>query len=454
MATYAVQFKDIYSNTKYIEDFNEGRFDFKKFLDQINMKKDLEFVKFLIFTTALPSRNIERTVILKNDVKVIAKTLNDGKNRLLDTSDDWDNVFFFYSTQESYKLPTIHLYSQQISHKHIESKVNELISDSLQNTVYIYKDLFRYVENWSDRLFGGKYKLNKEDVLVKLGDLLLNKFYISPLIRGWSENVYSIWEQGVLSVDVTILKRHPGVVSRLCQHLNLIIERHLNLKIDSASRSIRLNFQKMEKSILKMYMFEETVGKSKDVIPLDVTYTFFWKAGLMPLLLEIQDEEQQEQALQVISLLKSLGLTRSYLVITQVEDLQHSLRYLDSKLTFFVTLDDIIHKIPRHLLEDIKINVTETFSLNLKTIQSSDIFFQKSIDAREFFDMSLGRYSFKPVNNQLAKQKGQVVQMVLDEEIMEKLKLEVGSKQERMIMFNESDNNHFLKGVRPNLFCK
>lgn len=394
---------------------------------------------------------------------MIAKSLSNRKKLVINTSDTNDNIFFFYCTDNVHTVPRIYLYTHQTKQKHFGAEIDELVSEHLHSDykVNIHKDFIKYIENWCDGYLGGNYKLNKEDILVKLSHMMLNKFKVVAQVKNSLETNqnYEIWQRAVSSVDVVILSKHPVILPKICDPINAQIERELDLRIDGTSRSIDLGqntIQKLQNPILKMYLFEETVDKLHDNIPLDVVYDFFWKAGLTPLILQFKNLEEQYQVLDILSMVKTLGLTRRYLLITPDQDIKNSLRYHISKgLTFFITLDDIARKLSDSMLNDVKINVTEKFSLSLRDIQQSDKFFQKTVTAHEFFDMSLGNYSFKSFGNNLAKKDGKTSQIVLVDNVLKRLKEEIDFKDEKKgIWFGQKDGMPIsLRDIDPNLFA-
>ncbi|XP_066250606.1 uncharacterized protein [Euwallacea similis] len=477
--TFAIQFKDICSNVKSIDTLAEGRFSFAKFLTQINkVKVKDEHSKFVVFTTALPSGNMDRQIRIKTDLLhksgqecscelketlVVAKTLNNRKKLLINTSDDNDNIYFFYCKDNMHILSRLYLYTHQSKQKHFGTEINELISELLyeDTKVQLHKEIIKFIENWSDGLLGGSYKLKKEDVLVKLTHLLLSPFKVASQARSTAQICdYSIWHQAISSVDVTVLSPHPAIVYKLCDPLNQNIEQILGLKIDSSTRSIDLGqntIQRITNSVLKMYLFEETLGELHDHVPLDVVYDFFWKAGLMPLLLEVKDLKEQQRVLHVVSMVKSLGITRRYFLITPVEDIKTSLRYYVKTVSFFVNLSNLISKLPLKVFKMIAINITDSFSISLLDILVCDEFFQNSVTAQEFYDMSLGNYSFKSFNNSLARNHGNVTQLVLDDKMLMTLKKELNVKDEvnQPFLFLYDDDSQvekILRGINPNLF--
>lgn len=401
------------------------------------------------------------------ETSVVAQSLSSRKKLVINTSDDNDNILFFYCTDNVHTLPRIRLYTHQTKQKHFGAEIDELVSEHLHcdYKVNIHKDFIKYIENWCDGYLGGSYKLNREDILVKLCHLMLNKFKVVAQVKSsyiQTNHNYRIWQRAVSSVDVVVLTKHPVILPKICDPINAQIERELDLRIDGTTRSIDLGqntIQKIQNPILKMYLFEETVGELHDNIPLDVVYDFFWKAGLTPLVLQVKNLEEQNQVLDIISIVKTLGLTRRYLLITPDKDIKNSLRYHTKSLTFFTTLDDIARKLSDSMLNDVKINVTEKFSLSLRDIQQSDRFFQKTVTAHEFFDMSLGKYSFKSFGNNLARKDGKTSQLVLDDDVLKRLKEEIDYKEEKkglLLSQNESQIDGMpmlLRNIKPNLFA-
>jgi len=397
---------------------------------------------------------------------VVAKSLSNRKKLVINTSDTNDNIFFFYCTDKYHTLPRIYLYTHQTKQKRFGAEIDELVSEHLHSDykVNIHKDFIKYIENWCDGYLGGDYKLNKEDILVKLSHMMLNKFKVVAQVKNSLETNrnYEIWQRAVSSVDLVVLSKDPVILSKICAPINVQIERELDLRIDGTTRSIDLRLdskqdpiRKLKNPILKMYLFEETLGELYHNIPLDVAYDFFWKAGLTPLILQVKNLEEQCQVLDIISMVKSLGLTRRYLLITPDQDIKNYLRYHIKSLTFFITLDDIAPKLSDSMLNDVKINVSEKFSLSLRDIQQSDRFFQKTVTAHEFFDMSLGCFSFKSFGNNLARKDGKASPIVLDDDVLKRLKEEIDFKDEKKgIWFSQKDGRpKSLRDIDPNLFA-
>lgn len=394
------------------------------------------------------------------DMYIYAKSLSNRKKLFINTADDNDDVLFFFLSDKIHQLPKIYIYSHQNRQPLFGRKIDELVAESLSinEKFNISREFVKYIENWSDGRLGGSYKLNKEDVLIKLGHLLLSKLKIAPVVRKGEarKSHYAIWQQATNSVDVTVLKTHPVIVSKVCQPINGKIESQFNLKIDTTTRTIavdQLTIENIKNPILKMYLFEETLQESLDHIPLNVAYDLFWKSGLVPYVLEVKDFQEQEFVLNTITLLKSQGLSRKYLLMTSVQDIQNSVRHYKS-LNFFCNANDLFQKMPSNFFELTKINIPDSFGLTLNAIRQSDQFFAKCVNTHEFFDMSLGNYSFKAFPNTLTKVDGHITELVLNDDTIKKLRNKIDAKDETnigLIKRTKDNPQPCLRGIRPNL---
>lgn len=251
----------------------------------------------------------------------------------------------------------------------------------------------------------------------------------------------------------------------LCKYLepfNLLIEQELKQKIDTANDTVKIERTKtkddtkeIKNSITRSYLIEDTLRDSDNEIPLDKLYLIFWKSGLMPLVLQVYNNKDQEHVLQVISVLKICGLTRRYFVRSSDANVQTSVK----QLSLFIKLDDISEKLDLEILSSVRIGVTDNFSISLAEIDRSDAFFKKTISANEFFDMTLGKYVFKAYSNGASQQQDdEHTKLVLGVELMVRLKHEIESRSEVNNVFarersrGDGFDHNWLRGVDPNLF--
>ncbi|XP_019765023.2 uncharacterized protein LOC109540923 isoform X2 [Dendroctonus ponderosae] len=475
ITTFGIQFKDLNSNIKSIETLGEGRFSLATFLTQVNtVKSPRDFThKFIVFTTADMSPNLNRQIKLNScifhtskygcnyckagaestDMYIFAKSLSNRKKLFINTTEDNDDVLFFFLNDKIHQLPKIYIYSHQNRQPLFGSKIDDLIVESLSinQKFNISRQFIKFIENWSDGRLGGNYKLNKEDVLIKLGHLLLYKFKIAPVVRKGEAPLeahnYAIWQQATNSVDVTVLKKHPVIVSKVCEPINGKIESQFNLKIDTSTRTIavdQITIENIKNPVLKMYLFEETLQESLDHIPLNVAYDLFWKSGLVPFLLEVKDLQEQEFVLTTISVLKSQGLSRKYLLMTPVQGIQNSVRHYKS-LHFFCNANDLVKKMPLIFFDLTKIYVIDNFGLTLNAIRQSDPFFAKCVSTHEFFDMSLGNYSFKAFPNTLTKVDGHITELVLNDDTIKNLRNKIDAMDEiKVVLLQQPNDNQQL----------
>ncbi|XP_030757678.1 uncharacterized protein LOC115883454 [Sitophilus oryzae] len=322
----------------------------------------------------------------------------------------------------------------------IDEKIAKLF---VHKHIEIHQAIIDFITVWSGHLLGGSYKMNKEDILVKLGDLLLAPFATNAEVTMEYQN-FNAWNIAVNSVDVTILRTHPFILHNVCRPINFKLEQLYQLKIDPNPKIVRVPEDKLldlDKA-LAMYLFEETIGITFKHVPLDVVYRAFWKAGLIPLILQAEQNDDQEFIMQVITVLKGLGLARKYMLKmpdSNIENLTKKYKYL----TYFVNLDDVIENFPKGLLSELKIGVSEKYSLDFSVIQENDKYFSKKITPNEYFDLILGNYTFKKCSY-IQSDKEPEWKLVLNDQLIKQLEQHIG--------LEEYQQNGWLCGINPKLF--
>ncbi|KAJ8982458.1 hypothetical protein NQ317_000416 [Molorchus minor] len=302
---YAIQCKKFNQSVKQINCIEETKLNIKKQYDYIatlkNNGKDYSLTKFVIFTAYSTSSNFRKTFTLSSEVLNKWKTNtdtdtntdtyidNDGtvelkplttKNDVNVTSDP-ENVFcFVLADKVKCQLPYVFLYTGQ---KVFPFMINQLLKSKFDNNPDISKDYLKYVEQWGDGKLGGNYKLRKADVILKVGEILLNPFVVSPKKIQSQHDCFDIWNSVVDAVDLTVVKNNKFIISKICQPLNKKIEDTLSTNIDSVTKSVNLNpggvsILNTISEPIKSYLFEVVQDKPHTEIPLHLIYNVFWKA--------------------------------------------------------------------------------------------------------------------------------------------------------------------------------
>ncbi|XP_019757501.2 uncharacterized protein LOC109535903 [Dendroctonus ponderosae] len=198
MVRRAVNFQTIgSSNTKTLNSFENGAFSFQDISDKItaiqNERQELDAdTQFLVFTTATSS--LDAPLKLKywqNDeqIVVIAKNYSNETNLCLNTAEDNECIYRFFPQNNYYQLPKVSVYAGQKQKKELPNATQDLIANEFgERRMEIANDFIKYITNWTKGTRAGAFKLSKEDVMVKLGQLLLAPFQISPMaktVQGW-----------------------------------------------------------------------------------------------------------------------------------------------------------------------------------------------------------------------------------------------------------------------------
>lgn len=254
----------------------------------------------------------------------------------------------------------------------------------------------------------------------------------------------------IRSIDVTILE--PSVDLReLLEPFDLLVETAFGVKIDVVENVIRTNkstcMSKISNPILLSYILHEIAWADRrnyDIImPLKDAYLMMWMAGLMPLVLVVENPTHQEYVLNILAKLKKFGFKRQYVLVVNNANTKYF------QLSFARNLSDIIARMGLEVLKDINLHVTEEFSIELASIQQSDKLFAKAISTREFFYMTLGRSLLKPHSSS-----GEHTKIVLREALMNALYYHLESKREtqdiRRVLANV--NTHWIRGINPEKF--
>ncbi|CAG9770981.1 unnamed protein product [Ceutorhynchus assimilis] len=473
----AIQFKQIAShNMKILQPFEKGPTSYEAIarqIEKINNKSIIvDDTRFITFSTSLVDPTLIASMpvnfcdicrkitisckCLPNNessktINLTARTRSIRQNVILNTSEDNDTVFSFICTQGKYDLPKIYVYSCQKKAREFPIVIEEIMSDCFgENRPNIAKDFIKFIEIWSNGQCGGYYKLRKEDVLVRLGQILLGKFRVTPELMTIEDPVsrFSTWIQALKIIDITLLKPTTNLAP-LIEPFNLIIQKTFKKTINTTNETI--SFKRMKSNdevkhlidpILRGHVYEETKKDLENTIPLERVYLMFWKAGLMPLMLEVTNKLDQDYVFRVINELKSVGLTRRYLIKTNQNTLQLNVfKFLD----FFINLGNISKKLGPNILANVTIRLTNELRLSLAAIEEWDVLFKNTVTPEEFFHMALGNYSFRPYNG--VKEEHTNSKLVLEKNLMEILKKEVESTNHLA-----TNNEIWLRGVNPDWF--
>ncbi|KAJ8939380.1 hypothetical protein NQ318_011941 [Aromia moschata] len=228
------------------------------------------------------------------DATIELKSLT-KKNDLINVTSDSENVYtFLLKDKIECELPSILLYTSQ---RVVPSMLNQQLKVGFKNYPDISKDFIKYIENWEEGKLGGHYKLRKKDIILKIGEILLTPYIVSPKRIQPHHHSFDIWNNIINNVDLTVVKNEPFAISKICVPLNRIIEETFATNIDTITKSISL--KSGDSSILdrirdpfKSYLFEVLQDQKRDELPLHQVYTIFWKAGKIPLLLSTEDREE------------------------------------------------------------------------------------------------------------------------------------------------------------------
>lgn len=441
-----------------------------------------ENAKFIVFTSASVSPTFDLHALITiafcgvcskleekcvcsltdvKQVKVFARPLSTRRFKVLDTSDDTQGCYVFLSSDKRYVLPKVYFYTSQRKRRYFPASIDELFSKTFKEAhVQISRELIEHVENWNGANRGNPtHKLTKEDVLIRLGGAFLEKFTVTPKDRprDGRTNEYEAWIRAVNAVHVTVLRASTDL-DEMCEPFNLLMEDQLELRIDVRRGAVNFSasdIQRIRNSVLRDYVAEEAqrdvAGNSDDdklVIAAEKLYPIFWKVGLIPLLLQVPARDQ-EYVLQTIEKLNDLGLTRRYFLKTCGAHIK-SLVDDYKNLSFFVSSDDVLSKLPLALIDQVKISVSNSLTFSLKTIKETDDRFERSILANDFFDMVLGKYSFRPATAYRVTE----LKLVLNEERMNTLREEMEAKIEYgRASRPQTGTKPCFQGIDSNLFA-
>ncbi|XP_050301945.1 uncharacterized protein LOC126740097 isoform X2 [Anthonomus grandis grandis] len=472
-----------------LNSFTNGIFNYEDFMRQIlNIKGhdiDNQDTRFYVFTTATIAPNLKTQFEIKfcktckmarvackckhddedafEDVFINGESLTNSRNLLFNTSDDNGSVYrLFPFSRKGYKVPSLYVYTSQKPQREMVKSINENFGDFLEGVHPRFaRNLIKFVECWymknTSKSF--KFKMKKEDVLIKLGDLLLNQYRVTPKIEKIEDHStrFAIWVQALKCVDITVTRISNRKLSNLLEPFNLIIQNHLNEKIqirsdcDDFEDNLTITsdyIRKMKDSALKFYISDEVGTDNSSNISLNNLYLIFWKAGLMPLILNVDDKPSQKYVFQVINLLKTRGLIRRYLINTNDENIRLSAKSWKN-LSFFINLGDIANKLDQNLMDSVKIKILN-YNISLGKIRSTDPFFQNSIFPYEFFEMILSKYQLK-IDTYHVGQKEVVDKLVLNHKLILDILQLIRNNDVNIV-----DDNvpiKMLRDINPNLFA-
>ncbi|KAG5881164.1 hypothetical protein JTB14_024579 [Gonioctena quinquepunctata] len=403
---YAIKCKRVYEFPKTIDSFDQSRIRMEKEYESLTVLRNLqEFsnARFLIFSTCNTSPKFSET---DTTVGVSRQVLNlwrteqgilpdtdylivkpSKRNDLVNVTSDSENIFSIYpeTENESFKLPPVFFYTSQIVFPWM---IDDLLKKKFE--ISIKKKYSKYIEEWAEGNLGGNYYLNKRDVIIKVGEILLFPYMMLPKkIITADEKNFEIWNKVMNRVDLIVVERKNHVNGRMCEPLNQMIEEKFG-KIDEVSKTITISdeiVKGIEDSRIKAYLFEEYDSTSlKYKISLSKFYKIFWKSGKTPIPLSSEkDPEQDELIVKVISFMKQYGVNLKFLLKTSRPTLS------EKTLNIFGCLDDVKELVD---LKKVGFTIPGGF-VSLDEIRFTDPTILKMITPNQFFDMALGKYSIQ-----------------------------------------------------------
>lgn len=411
---------------KQVKNLNEAKIIMEKEYRFISELKCHDQVKFAIFMPCSTTSTFVTPISLSKDL--LSRFTSDKnhtveraglsvvplkkKNEIINTTLDCENIFAFFLDDDHVVLPSVYVFTKQMVHPKM---VYDVISKKIEVKEYIDHEYIKYIENWGNGKLGGFYKLTKNDVILKLGELLLTPYVACPKKINLRNDSFAIWNDVMNYVDLTVLAWENFIISKISQPINRLIEDAFGVKIDAASRSISLKnkINDIRDEILRAYLFEEIEDTDED-ISLSQMYRVFWKAGKIPILLQTEnDKPGTSYILEVICLMKQFGVHKKFLLKTTYPETVRS----RCNMVVFKRLEDIQHLVNT---SEIFIRVSESYQLSLESIIASDKFIVKWITPNIFFDLALGKYTLK--QNSFNKHDYEVeAKIVLEEEDIDKL---------------------------------
>lgn len=461
---YATQCKKITQTRRQIDQLEEVKVHMTKqyqYLAQLkDSGKDVNETKFVIFTTCTPSSNFVQSVTVKPSVlnKWKSSTSDEDlcldatlkiksglkKNEIINVTNDPENTYaFVLSDNIDCRLPQLFFYTSQ---RIVPSMTDQLLKQKFDKYPDISTDYSKYIERWVDGQLGGNYKITKKDVVLKLGEILLDPYIVLPKNVYLKQDSFAIWNQVISNVDLTVVKNKPFTISKICRPLNLMIEETLCLNIDTITKSIRLKKDTLKNlgEPFKSYFFEVAYKCMNDDIPLHLVYNVFWKAGKIPLLMSSENQEDVKGfILDVILFMKKRKVHKKFLIKSADLNLN---RFKDN-LKIFTCLNDVKDLIN---MDEVKIRVSDTFQLSLSTIISSDPFFCKWITPNVFFDISVGKYSLKPsYSPKKVYNKKDVLKIILSDNVKDELERQLYPRNDEVDSGNVRETR--LRGICPGI---
>ncbi|KAJ8921834.1 hypothetical protein NQ315_008466 [Exocentrus adspersus] len=461
---YAIQCKKVTQAFRQIECLEEAKIHIGKqysYLAQIrDSGKDVNETKFAIFTTCGAGPKFTHSATLKPlllnkwkttnedialDATLKIKTLS-KKSEIINVSNDPENVYSFtLLDQANCHLPQLFLYTGQ---RIFPSTVNQLLKLKFDKYPDITTEYTKYIENWMDGKLGGNYKLKKRDVVLKLGEILLTPYVVSPKRINSKHDSFGVWNQVINKVDLTIVKNELFIISKICQPLNLIIEETIFTNIDIVTKSVKLSKDALRDLVdpIKSYFFEVVQDRLYDDIPLALIYNVFWKAGRIPLLMNTEDREEAKGfILDVILFMKQMGVHKKFLIKSADVNVNRN----KGNVRIFTCLDDVKDLIH---LDEVTVRVSESLQLPLGMIHSTDPFFCKWVTPNIFFDMAVGKYSLKPSYVlKKTQSKGDVLKIILNDEIKDQVERHLYPEVNLSEVDAANCTDDRLRGVHPSI---
>jgi hypothetical protein len=379
----------------------EGDFSIKELcetLKELQNKNNYEKTFFKLFTVSNLMVEKDNNPKFTYDASIVKGWKNDNEkklwsnrkvlippykeNDLLNTTDDPDDICIFKILNHEDEdlnddLNKFRLFQNQTKLSGLKELIKMMIEDKFDSSKDISNDIIKYIGKYFRTNQTSKTnKLTKTDILVKVGELLLESYLVPPeslIEERIEENYLKLWKDTVEIFDIIIFRNDSDIVNKLYAIPNQILTPEIKSN-PNISTELRVN--------------------KKDIISKALAR---WKTDRMPLILTTETEKHLSSIIKVISFLKSEDISLKFIIMT---NLQIDQSYFPEHLNVFFNLKNLKTKsqsICHNILNSISIEVLD-FPVKLNEIVDCNDDYLKKLKPDALLNMFFKDYSFRDLD--------------------------------------------------------
>lgn len=347
---------------------------------------------------------------------------------LANTSDDPDNICIFKIFKHNDEnldcdLSKFTFFLNQKKIEELRQVIKKTIEEKFVPKINITNDLVRSVQNYFKPDAKVHYKLTKNQILLKIPELILAPYIYFPDGLYESKSV-RFWNRTLKKFDVIVIKNNKDTINRLYACLNHVLPA-------IGCSSLKIDKDSIQSEALKSEIFDGYEEETSRHVSIPFLYISLWKSGFAPLVLQAETENDLTKISSVISFLKNYNLPLRFILATN-QNIDRCA--FPQNLRTMINLQDLAEQDPRFfrvVLHNVQIPILGIM-VSLEDIIKFNHDFLQRITPESFLNMLLDDFSFKNVEVPMTKDLIDNTFVVSDEVLQQvKKKIEEGTENKQ-----------------------